>query len=354
MKISVIIPCYNRATVVAETIRCLLRQTLCPDEIIAVDDGSTDNTAQVVEQIAEELAAGSILKIQNPKSKIQNLKLPHLRLIRQVNAGPGAARNAGLAVANGEYIWFMDSDDLASHNKLEIQVRALEQSGADIAICPWIKCRLEDGRAHPETHVLQQRGLPRDPARALVCEWSIMLQSALFRRSLLDKVGGFDPGYLVAEDQLYFLKCLLARARVVSTPECLVVYRTQGANKLTQSGSPSERRLVDWARFLLEARRLFLLDGQDPSRWFFFRLRLWVSWKELAGCDTPEAMEISGQIASVLGSPSTWAPHYVLAESCLQWFGGFRQRAFGDRSPLSMRASRPPRQSGQGESSDIA
>ena len=72
MMTSVIIPCYNRATVVAETIRCLLRQTLCPDEIIVVDDGSTDNTVQVVERISEELAVGTILKIQNPKSKIPN------------------------------------------------------------------------------------------------------------------------------------------------------------------------------------------------------------------------------------------------------------------------------------------
>src|SRR5476651_1288756 len=131
-KTSVIIPAYNRAALVGETIRCVLRQSLPADEIIVVDDGSIDNTLDVLESFGSRL-----------------------RIIRQSNAGPGAARNAGLAAATGDYIWFMDSDDLASLNKLEAQARLLEETGADIAFSPWVKLKFEGRNATLENHVLQ-------------------------------------------------------------------------------------------------------------------------------------------------------------------------------------------------------
>ena len=319
MKVSVIIPCFNRASKVAETIQCVFKQTLPPDEIIAVDDGSTDNTVEVLESFGSRL-----------------------RVLRQKNAGPAVARNTGLASATGDYVWFMDSDDLASLNKLEVQVRALEQTGGDIAFAPWIKCRLNGSRADAQTHVLQQRGLPRAMALALASRWTIVLQTALFRHSLLKKVGGFDTTYLVAEDQLLFLRCLLADARIVRTPECLVLYRADADNKLTENRGALERRFVDWARYLLEARQLCIGSGKgDPFEWFSFRLRLWGAWQDLAACASPSAREASAAVAAALGAPSKRSV-YALAQKALQWLGGFRQRAFGDRSPFSLRAG-PPR-----------
>jgi glycosyltransferase involved in cell wall biosynthesis len=319
--VSVIIPCYNRASVVGETIQCVLRQTLPPDEIIVVDDGSTDNTVGVLESFGSRL-----------------------RILRQKNAGPAAARNAGLSVASGDYVWFMDSDDLASLNKLEVQVRALEQSGADIALAPWIRCRLEGSRAYAETHVLQQKGLPREMARALVSRWTMLLQVALFRRNFLSKLAGFDPNpdFVAVEDQLFFLHCFLARARTVHTPECLVVYRTNGANKLTEKGRAAERRFVSWAKFLLEARRLCLkAGGPDPSGWFPFRLRLWGAMQDLAACSSPNARETAVLLANALGA-RTSRSLYILGQKWVQYLGGVRQRVFGDRSPLALRAG-PPR-----------
>ena len=316
------IPCYNRATVVAETLQCVLHQSLPPDEIIAVDDGSTDHTIEVLQSLG-----------------------PRLRILRQNNAGPGAARNAGLAVASGEFVWFMDSDDLASLNKLEVQVRALEQSEADVALCPWVKCRLDGSNAYAETHVLQQKGLPQQMARVLVSRWTVVLQSALFRRSLLTKAGPFDPSYSVAEDQLFFLKCLLTGARAVHTPDCLVLYRTDGANKLTDKGCATERRFVDWARFLLEARRLCLEAGMpDPAGYFSFRLRLWCAQRDLLGCSSDKAREIVALLGDVLGDRKM-SSACALAQKGAQYVGGIRQRVFGDRSPWALRAG--PLQPGQ-------
>src|SRR5262245_27872009 len=111
--VSVIIPNYNRAALVGETIDNMLAQSLPPAEVIVVDDGSVDDSVAVIDSFVNRV-----------------------KLIRQPNRGPGAARNAGLEIATGDFIQFMDSDDLASLNKLEDQVALLNRTGASVAFSP--------------------------------------------------------------------------------------------------------------------------------------------------------------------------------------------------------------------------
>jgi glycosyltransferase involved in cell wall biosynthesis len=310
--ISVIIPAYNRAGLIGETLQSLLKQTLPAKEIIVVDDGSTDGTAEEVEHefsVFREQFSG------NSKSNIQN---PTFKVLRQQNAGPGAARNRGLAEATGEFIHFFDSDDIASPNKHEVQLHALLETGADIACGPWVKGRFgnlttedtEDTEDTEEEAVLrlgkpsgaafsnpstselarasentsltrcasapayrfsgfrsqisgfsaegpirQARGLPKvDLIKALLTNWSIVPHACLFRRSILEKAGGFPEDIWVGEDQLLFLRCLLADAKVVHTPETMVFYRLgNDLGKLTATGAAQKRHARDWARFLVKA-----------------------------------------------------------------------------------------------------
>jgi len=99
----VVLPVYNRAAYVGEAIESVLSQTCPPAELIVIDDGSTDESLEIVASFAR----------------------PCLRVVRQANAGIGAARNRGLALATGELIGFIDSDDLWERGKLERQVRAM-------------------------------------------------------------------------------------------------------------------------------------------------------------------------------------------------------------------------------------
>ena len=227
MSISTIIPNYNRETLVGETISNLLAQTMPPNEIIVVDDGSTDKSVDVISSFGNKV-----------------------KLIQQSNQGPGAARNAGLRIATGEFIQFQDSDDLLSLNKLETQAKLLEKTGADIAFSPWVKLKIEGRNAVLEDHVLQQAM----PSEKLTLSswwlrgWSTVFQSLLFRRSFLAKIGPYRADLKMGEDGELFFRAITSSVRVAFTADALTLYRLHNVNKLTQDeGAPQVQRVVDWA-----------------------------------------------------------------------------------------------------------
>lgn len=314
MSLSVIIPAYNRAQLISETLRSLLMQTKPADEIIVVDDGSTDNTIAVSESFGAPV-----------------------RVIRQTNRGPSAARNAGIRASHGEFIHFFDSDDLAACNKHAVQLAALKASGADIAIGPWVQGWFSQSRFSASNHVLQQRGLPtgNDLVKELLSTWSFVPHSALFRRSIVEKVGGFPEDLFCAEDQFLFLACLLAGARVVHTPETIEFYRLGDSGKITENSDWAMRRMREWGRFLIKARRASLKHGIEPLRWFGYRYRLWEAQQDLNKAEQPD-VEWKTTLRDL-------APTGTAAAMCRygryigRWRGGLQQRMTGGRAASSFR-----------------
>jgi len=193
-RISVIIPNYNRETLVGDTISNLLSQTLPPQEIIVVDDGSTDKSVEVIRSFGDKI-----------------------KLIRQANQGPGAARNAGLRIAMGEFVQFQDSDDLYSLNKLEVQAKLLEETGADIAFSPWVKLKIEGRNAVLENHVLPAKNAGGKIEPALLVAARLVhpfFRVCCFAARFWTKVGFYRTDLMIGEDGELFFRALTSSPHV--------------------------------------------------------------------------------------------------------------------------------------------
>jgi glycosyltransferase involved in cell wall biosynthesis len=158
--VSIIVPAFNSERYLDEALDALKRQDHPNIEVIVVDDGSTDGTAELVR------------------------RRPGVRLIQQPNSGPSAARNAGINVAKGEYLTFCDADDRFRPEKVSVQVTHLEEH-------PRVDCVL----VHHETFFAEGTSRPG----WLTDEEGVQPQSAMVRRSVIKRVGGFDPEYRLTE-----------------------------------------------------------------------------------------------------------------------------------------------------------
>ena len=119
MKVSIIIPVYNTFSYLDDCAKSVLEQTFTDFEVIMIDDGSTDGSGQLCDRLA--------------------LQDDRIRVIHQANGGLSAARNTGLSVARGEYVTFLDSDDMISHHFLETMMQAITQEKVQVAICNWVR-----------------------------------------------------------------------------------------------------------------------------------------------------------------------------------------------------------------------
>lgn len=250
--ISVIVPNYNRAGLIAETLKNLLSQSHRPAEIIVVDDGSTDESVEVIKSFGK-----------------------HITLVQQHNKGPGAARNKGMSIATGDYIQFQDSDDLLSLNKLESQAHILDETMADIALGPWAHVCIEGDKLLFETAVLQQ-STPSASLQApawLLRGWSTIFQSLLFRRTFLIEAGNYRTDIRYGEDMEFLYRIFLRLPKIVIAPETLTLYRIDAPNKLSHdSGSAKRQRDLDWAtclRCMIEETRNHCNEIDRMTRWMF-------------------------------------------------------------------------------------
>lgn len=197
--VSVIIPTWNRAHLIAQTLESVYAQTWDNLEVIVVDDGSTDSTREAVEPFIEK----------------------GLVYLKQVNAGAPSARNAGLSAATGTYVAFLDSDDRWRKTKLERQMEKMLSSSGDTAL---VYCGIEKVDADGNTLGYK---VPKKSGRVfleLLEDNFIGSTSApLIRASALDDTGGFDATLRSRQDLDLWLR--LARSyRVAFVPEALVQY----------------------------------------------------------------------------------------------------------------------------------
>ncbi len=219
--ISVVVPTYNRAQQLVATINSILAQTYRRFEIVVIDDGSTDRTGQEIE---------SIISSQNSQD---GGYAPQIRYIYQSNKGQSAARNNGIAEAAGNWIAFLDSDDIWLPDKLAWQVRALEQYEESCGAC-FTDARLIDrGGLDTTAFALADKdyegtvGIVADPVPSLAKAFGgTWVQTLIARSDLVRKIGGFDPDLHFAEDYDFLFRLALETAYCYVNQPLAVIERT--------------------------------------------------------------------------------------------------------------------------------
>ena len=167
-RVSIVIPAYNAAATIRATIESVLAQTFSDFEIIAVDDGSTDRTREILHEFGAQV-----------------------RLIEQHNNGPAAARNAGARASSGEYLAFLDADDLWRPTLLQRAIEALDEDASSTLV--FFNALIADSEGVELGTSLVGKGFDHAPSleELLTQLWPIMPSAALVRRAAYEKCGGY-------------------------------------------------------------------------------------------------------------------------------------------------------------------
>lgn len=205
VKVSVIIPAYNGDRYIGEAIDGVLAQTYDDYEIIVVDDGSTDNTFQVIQQYGDRL-----------------------KYLSQANEGVAASRNLGLKASQGEYIAFLDQDDIFLPHKLASQVALLEQdSDLGMVNSGW---QIVDPQGEFQSAVEPWKQIPELSLANLIIWKPVFLGAMLFRRTWLERSPGFDTSLEQTPDVDLVLRLAGMGCTAAWVEETTVKYRQHQSN----------------------------------------------------------------------------------------------------------------------------
>jgi glycosyltransferase involved in cell wall biosynthesis len=228
--VDVVVPCYNGARYLAEALDSIWSQTVRPGEVIVVDDGSTDDTAAVAQT-----------------------HRPRVRYVYQANSGIASARNRGVSLSQGEFLAFLDADDLWEPAKLEKQFAALQAATELDAVFAHARQFVSPDVA--DDPVVQRLRVPTEPMAAYYAS------TLLIRRPALVRVGLFAAEYSIGEFIDWYARAVDAGLKMRLLPEVLVWRRIHGANSTLRH----RPRRAEYARLIkaaLDRRRASQPDSE--------------------------------------------------------------------------------------------
>lgn len=249
--ISVIVPVYNSEQFLASVLESVLAQTSPANEIIVVDDGSTDGSADIIATYGERV-----------------------RTLRQTNQGQGVARNRGAEASTGSLLAFIDSDDLWDSNKLAIQVALLERFPQ--AVATYCDYRTIDGHG-AVTQTTSAVGTPRPSGNALQqllignCVGSPSV--VLVRREAFFQAGGFNEKHSRAAEDYALWLALAVIGPIIYSPDTLVSYRRHAAQTTQDPRFAYNRALGNLDSYDRVAALITGVNNNDTRE--IYRTRVW-------------------------------------------------------------------------------
>lgn len=212
-RISVIMPCYNAAAFVEEAVNCVMNQTYPDVELVVVDDGSTDGSANILQELTARYA-------------------PRIQLHFQDRQGPFPARNIALRNAHGGYVAFLDADDYWTLDALEKLAASLNAQSADVAYCGWQN--VGEGAPGTDPYIPPDYSLMDTAAEFLrTCPWPI--HAALVRREAIDAIKGFSERRFSAMDYDLWLRLYAHTQKLVRVPEVMAFYRWHDKGQISKT-----------------------------------------------------------------------------------------------------------------------
>jgi glycosyltransferase involved in cell wall biosynthesis len=239
--VDIIIPCYNTASFLPQTIDSALAQTYRPVKVLVIDDGSTDHTYDVVQSYEG-----------------------NVDYFYQENQGQAAARNTGIGRSDGEYICLLDADDIIYPEMIQKLVNHLERHlEMDYCHCATLEFGANDPE-HPRAGEWRPIVKWADYVEPLSVLCAIHLSSTVFRRATFEKYGLLPEGRYIqgCEDWFFWLKSAVQGARIGYVPEVLTLYRMHPTNSSSDLVHIATRE----SRLIVEAVKMFGRYGVDDSR----------------------------------------------------------------------------------------
>lgn len=232
MLISVVIPCYNCEDYIEETIESVLGQTNCEVQIVCVDNNSTDSSVDIIKEIA----------------KVN----PSVELYFEKQIGANYARNLGIKKSRGEYIQFLDSDDVITSSKLEEQVNFMISNNLDVVVSDR---KVFDSKLEREIESYQFPEIEKTPLETAISK-IIITGNPLYKRSVVIGVGAFLEGLKSAQDWEFNIRLFLENPRVGYLPGYYLKSRT-----LTDSLSSNYIEVSDNACYVIGKHKKKLVSN---------------------------------------------------------------------------------------------
>jgi glycosyltransferase involved in cell wall biosynthesis len=227
--ISVIIPVYNRELLLSEAIESALSQTYKNFEIIIIDDGSTDGSRDIIQSYHQRYPA-------------------IIKTARISNSGPAAARNYGASLAAGDLLSFLDSDDIWSPNKLELQAKTMERSPQFVLIYAFYKHFFENGQRENNNELVRTKEAPQGNILSkLLMSCFISTITVLLKKNIFLEMGGFNELIHIGEDYDLWLR-IANKHQIGCVPEVLAWYRQHADNIMKSdfiNDIPSDTKIVE-------------------------------------------------------------------------------------------------------------
>lgn len=252
-EISIVIPAYNAETTIMETIKSVQQQTFSNWELIIINDGSTDRTVQLVNEINDS----------------------RLKVFSYQNGGLSVARNRGISNAKGEFIAFLDADDLWTPDKLELQLKALEKNP-------------EAGVAYSWTYFMEEKGKYCHIDKTLFFEGNVLANlltdnfiasgsNPLISREAIESVGEFDTSLRAVEDWDYWLR-LAAKWQFAVVPKPQIFYRLSSSSMSSKVECMEECQLkVVEKAFKSAPRELQALKNESLASVYQYSFQLYLT-----------------------------------------------------------------------------